>query len=509
MEKTSQGESQEKDAPLRYDIRLLGRILGETIRAQQGEAAFDTVERIRRTSVRFHRDLEPAARQELQAILSGLPTDQAIAIIRAYGYFSHLANIAEDQHHIRRTRTHAMSGAPPRRGSMARALERVRRNGMPAERLRDFFANALCSPVLTAHPTEVRRKSSIDREMEIARLLDERDRIQFTPAELAVNRKALRRAVLILWQTSILRSTRLHVLDEVANGLAHYDHTFLRELPRLYADLEDTLAADDPAWEDDEVPSFLRIGSWIGGDRDGNPYVTAEVLREAMRMQSQRALDFYLDELQELGRELSLDGRMVQVSDGLHALAEASPDRSPHRQHEPYRRAIAGMYARLAETARRLDGPASPQTGAAAVPPYADAAEFRADLDVISDSLTAHGSLSLARGRLRHLRRAADLFGFHLAAIDLRQNSDVHEQVIEELCEAVGAGRGYRALDEEARVKLLLAELTNARPLASPHLDYSERTTGELAMLQAAAEGRARYGPQAVRHSIISKTDDV
>src|SRR5262249_2401926 len=163
------------------------------------------------------------------------------------------------QHHIRRTRAHAMAGDVPREGTLSHALARARAAGVSAERLRDFFVRALVSPVLTAHPTEVRRKSSIDREMEIARLLDERDRITFTAEELAANRKALRRAVLILWQTSILRGTRLRVLDEVANGLAFYDHAFLRELPRLYADLEDRLGSVDPAWDGMEVPPFLRM----------------------------------------------------------------------------------------------------------------------------------------------------------------------------------------------------------------------------------------------------------
>src|SRR6185503_13901677 len=354
MNSPSRHDISDKDAPLRYDIRLLGRILGDTVRAQEGDAAFETVETIRKTAVRFRRDADEGARTELRAIMGDLATERAIAVIRAFGYFSHLANIAEDQHHIRRNRAHAIRGDGPREGTMAHALARTREQGLTRDGLARFFASAFCSPVLTAHPTEVRRRSSIDREMEIARLLDERDRIPFTPDELAANRKALRRAVLILWQTSILRETRLRVIDEVANGLAYYEHTFLRELPRFYADLEDSLGAIDPAWEGMAVPSFLRMGSWIGGDRDGNPYVTAEVLRAALRMQSEHALVFYLDELHQLGAELSLADNIVRVSDELRALAARSPDRSPHRRHEPYRRAISGIYARLAATATRL-----------------------------------------------------------------------------------------------------------------------------------------------------------
>ena len=193
---TPSREAAKKDVPLRYDTRLLGRILGETVRDQEGDAVFDLVEHIRRTGVLFHRDADEAARQELQATMTSLPMDRALRIIRAFGHFSHLANIAEDQHHIRRTRALAIAKAPPAQGTMAYALGRAAKAGISRERLQGFFAHALCSAVLTAHPTEIRRKSSIDREMEIARLLDERDRVEFTPEELRANRQALRRAVL-------------------------------------------------------------------------------------------------------------------------------------------------------------------------------------------------------------------------------------------------------------------------------------------------------------------------
>ncbi len=509
MDDRTRGEVPDKDAPLRYDIRLLGRILGETVRAQEGEAAFSSVETIRQTAVRFHRDADEGARAELRAIMNGLATERAITVIRAFGYFSHLANIAEDQHHIRRNRAHAIQGDVPREGTMAHALARARDRGTGREQIEAFFADADCRPVLTAHPTEVRRKSSIEREMEIARLLNERDRIPFTPEELDANRKALRRAVLVLWQTSILRETRLRVIDEVTNGLAYYDYTFLRELPHFYADLEDLLGAMDPAWEGMGVPSFLRIGSWIGGDRDGNPYVTADVLRTALRMQGERALLFYLDELHALGAELSLADGIVHVSDDLRALVDRSPDRAPQRQHEPYRRAISGLYARLAATAARIARvePARPAVGEA--PAYATAGEFRADLDVIDASLAAHGSAMLATGRLRALRRAVDLFGFHLAAIDLRQNADVHERVVGELFATAGVSDGYGDAGEGARLSLLRTELASERLLAVPQLPYSEETASELAILGAAVEGRRLHGGDAIRHCVISKTNAV
>ena len=506
---TPNREAARKDVSLRYDTRLLGRILGETVRDQEGDDVFDLVEHIRRTGVLFHRDADEAARQELQATMSSLPMDRAVRIIRAFGHFSHLANIAEDQHHIRRTRALAIAKAPPAQGTMAYALGRAAKAGIPRERLQGFFARALCSAVLTAHPTEIRRKSSIDREMEIARLLDERDRVEFTPEELRANRQALRRAVLTLWQTSILRDTRLRVIDEVANGLAYYDHTFLRGLPIFYADLEDRLGGIEASWQDIDVPSFLRMGSWIGGDRDGNPYVTAEVTRQTLTLQSQRALRFHLEELHRLGSELSLDGRIVHVSEGLRRLVESSADRAPERKDEPYRRAIVGIYARLAATAWSLDALEPPQPPVGPAPAYEKAEDLRADLDTLYRSLAENGSADLARGRLRSLRRAVDVFGFHLASLDLRQNSDVHARVVAELVAATGTGIDYAALDEKARVALLSAELGNMRPLASPYHSYGDETAAELDLVRVAADAHRRYGRAALPNYVISKADSV
>jgi phosphoenolpyruvate carboxylase len=503
--RTATSEVPDKDLPLREDIRRLGRVLGDVVREQEGEAVFALVEHIRQTSIRFHRNNDAAARRELEATLDGLSREHTIAVIRAYNFFSHLANIAEDQHHIRRTRAHALAASAPREGTLAFALGRARAAGVSRQQLQGFFKAALVAPVLTAHPTEIRRKSTIDREMELARLLDECDRLQLTPEETVASDEAMRRAILTLWQTGIIRQTRLNVVDEVANGLSYYDYTFLRELPRLYGMLEDQLASLDGGWQQVELPSFLRLGSWIGGDRDGNPFVNADSLRQALRLQSRRALGFYLEELHELGAELSLDARLIEVSPALTALAEQSPD--PRRAGEPYRRAISGAYARLAATARGLDDFEALRQAVGDAPPYPDAPALHADLDVIDRSLTENGSLALARGRLRRLRRAVDVFGFHLASLDLRQNSDVHERVVAELLEVAAPGTGYRAKDEAARLALLRAELATARPLASPYLRYGDETTSELAIVRAAAEAHRRYGAAAVPHYVISKAD--
>jgi len=508
-EAQAKANEKDKDLPLRDDIRLLGRLLGDTVREQEGDDVFAVVEKIRQTSIRFDRDADAAAGAELQTILDSLPREKMIAVVRAFSYFLHLANIAEDQHHIRRRRTHDLAGSKPREGSLAHTLERIKAAGIAPQTVRKVLDIALVSPVLTAHPTEVSRKSILQCQHEVARLLDTRDRMALTPEETAENDLALRRAVLTLWRTRMLRPNRLAVVDEIRNGISYYDETFFAELPRLYAQFEDQLAASFPEQDDWSLPSFFKIGSWIGGDRDGNPFVTADILHAGLRLQSTAALEFYLGELHALGGELPLSKLLVSVSPALEALAAQSPDHSAHRADEPYRRALTGIYARLAATAKSLDQHEAIRHAIAEAAPYAAAAELADDLRIMADSLNTHGGALLAGGRLRRLIRAVEVFGFHLAPIDLRQNSDVHARTVGELLAKAGVCLAYEKLPEEARIGLLLTEIASPRPLHSPHVAYSEETAGELAIFFAARELREKYGAAALPNCIISKTDGV
>ena len=490
----------EADVRLRDDIRLLGRILGDTVRDQEGADVFDLVERIRQTSIRFHRDEDRLARRELEQILDSMSISDTVRIVRAFSYFSHLANIAEDQNNIRQMRSRIAKGAEA--GVLATTLAHAKSAGIGADALRNFFKSAQVSPVLTAHPTEVRRKSTMDREMEVAALLDRRERVAMTSEEAEASDEQLRREVLTLWQTNLLRRTKLTVLDEVSNGLSFYDYTFLREVPRLVNVLEDRLE-EGGGQAATELASFLRMGSWIGGDRDGNPFVTADVMRGTLRLQSSRVMQFYLNELHVLGSELSIAAHLADVSEELRALAERSPDTSPHRSGEPYRLAVSGIYARLTATAEKLEVEITRRpVGKGA--PYDSVKELQADLDVLHRSLIANNARVIARGRLRLLRRAIDCFGFHLARLDIRQNSAVHERTIAELMDAANPGTSYLALGEEARIALLTNELRSTRSLVSPFVKYSDETMGELNVFHAAAEAHARFGSDAIPQCIIS-----
>ena len=497
-----------KDEPLRDDIRLLGRVLGDTVREQEGEAVFDIVERVRQTAVRFARDGDPTARAELASLLDPLSGDTTQAVVRAFSYFLQLTNIAEDEHHIRRRRAHDLAGSPPREGSLIFALDTLATANVSPEALADFFAHALVAPVLTAHPTEVQRQSLIRNHRDIAHLLDQRERLQMTPEEEAENDLGLANAILTLWQSRMLRPVRLKVIDEVKNGITYFNETFFTELPRLYIQTAQQLQKryPDTQWA---LPPFFRVGSWIGGDRDGNPFVTAEILKEALRLQSAAALNHYLEEVHELGGELPLSDLLVRVTPQLLALAEHSTDFSPQRADEPYRRALSGIYARLAATARVLDQvePVRHEIGSAAH--YGSPDTLRADLKVLANSLKLNGSANLAGGRLRRLLRAVQVFGFHLAPIDLRQNSAVHARSVAELLAGAGRCPDYEALSEVDRIKLLVEEISTPRPLYSPYLNYSDETQGELAIFFAARELREKYGAAALPNCIISKTDGV
>ena len=499
----------DKDAPLKEDIRLLGRLLGDVLRDQEGDAVFDVVETIRQTAVRFRRDDDPAAGIELTELLHKLSRNQTISVVRAFSYFSHLANIAEDQHHVRRRRAHQLAGSTVQQGSVGYALKRLQEAGVDQEQVETFFREALISPVLTAHPTEVQRKSILDAEHDIARLLAERDN-PLTPKEEARNLALLQARIATLWQTRMLRYSKLTVADEIENALSYYRITFLRELPALYDDIEDDIGAqyrDRPANLGDA--GYVQMGSWIGGDRDGNPNVGADTMQYALKKLATTVFEFYFDEVHALGAELSTSTLMVPASDELEALAALSPDTSPHRSDEPYRRALIGIYARLAATARELGATNIQRKEVGHADAYTDAAEFEADLRTIAQSLRAHHGAQLIAPRLAGLTRAASIFGFHLASLDMRQSSDVHERVLAELFAGAAVEADYASLDEAAKVALLLKELAQPRLLFSPYAQYSDEANWELGVLRAAREIRARYGVRAIRNYIISHTETV
>ena len=499
----------DKDAALVEDIRLLGRILGETLRLHEGDETYGLIETIRRLAVASRRLEDVNSRRALAETLDHLADDQAVVVVRAFSYFSLLANIAEDRHHVRRHRENRRHGSKPLastlRGLFADALERgtSRAEGMAT------LAKVRVTPVLTAHPTEVQRRSTLDLQLAIAGWLGRLDGADLLDEERAAAESELRRLVATLWQTRMLRAVKLGVKDEIENALAYFDYTFIDAVPRIHIEIEDSVAQLPGDAAAQPLPTVLSIGSWVGGDRDGNPFVTAAMLELAFRRQAEIAFDHYFGQVHALGAELPVSGLLVKLTPAMAALVDQSADPSPFRKDEPYRRALTGVFARLAATAAALGLRREHRTAVGHGDPYADAAAFAADLDVIDESLRAGNAAMLADGRLRRLRRAVRIFGWHLATVDLRQNADVHEQVIAELLREARVAPDYLALDEAARQKLLLAELATPRPLRSPFANYSDLAQGEFAIVERAAAVLASLGPRAIRQYVISKTESV
>ena len=488
--------NQEKDAQLDDDIRLVGRLVGDVIREQAGDEVYDVVEKVRRLAVDARR--AGVHNPELVSVLDGLDIDTALHVVRAFSLFTLLANVAEDVHSNRRRRYHRQAGSPPQVGSLAASLDHLLSAGVDAERLGSVLGRLRVSPVLTAHPTEVRRKTILDTQRVIADLLAR-------PGDRGEDvERQLRLSVLMLWQTAILRLSRLRVRDEINEALGYYDLSLFRAIGNLQDEARSEIARRWPELADGELAPVIRMGSWIGGDRDGNPFVTADVVRYALDRQAGIAFSHHLTALGRLAIELSMSSRLVTPTADLDALADASGDDSPFRADEPYRRALRGMQGRLAGSCLRSIGVVPVAILETAREPYASPAELTFDLDIVIESLAGHGAASVAEAIVVPVRRDVALFGFHLCGLDLRQNAAVHEQTVAELLATALVCPDYLALDESQRRSVLLAELATPRPLRLPRATYSERTTSELAIVDAAAEGIRRIGAAAIPHYVIS-----
>ena len=501
------------EVPLVEDIRLLGKILGDIIREQEGDVVYGLVEKVRKLSVSFHRDANQKANHELAKLLKGLSSDHAMKVLRAFTYFSHLANLAEDRHYIRRRLSYERMGSY-QDGSISMALKKLHTAGVSNKEISKTLQGSFISPVLTAHPTEVQRTSILEAERDIANLLTLRDQIKESSRanhsdkdillvkELKANEELIRARVLQLWHTRLLRFTKLTVADEIENALSYYETTFLKEIPKIYAQLEDSL-------EGNSVASFLKMGQWIGGDRDGNPNVSAKTLEYAISRQAELVLRHYLTEIHYLGRELSVSALLLKFPKPMRELAAASPDTNEHRQDEPYRRALTGIYSRLAATLKMLTGTDAARHAVAPQNPYIYSEEFLSDLKIIEDSLVSQGAKALVDRRLRGLMRAVEVFGFHLATIDLRQSSDMHEAVLAELLNASLIENNYSSLSESDKQTLLLSLLSDPRSLRVVGHQYSDFLLAELAIFEMAKKVHHAYGENSIRHYIISHTETV
>ncbi len=469
---------------VRANVKLMDALLDEAIRYLDGDEAGDLVASARKAAS------EHGPSPHLDFLFSAVTAEEAMLLARAFTCHSMLANIAEDVAGRRREAEAEGRGAAGTIAGVLAALE------LDAAALADLDV----VPVLTAHPTEVRRRALVDREAEISRLMALR-RHSLPPDLDARIREGLFREVALLWRTRLHRPEKITVRDEIRNALSIVRTSLLPAMVDLYETWSERVAGGG------DVPPILRLGSWLGGDRDGHPGVTGETLRLALKSQSRVILDLYAEEVRKLWADLAISDVYAGASEALRELARSSDDESPHRADEPYRLALEFIFDRLSATSQKLAGqPVSFALGPSTEGAYDSPDEFVADLETIRASLANHGGERLIGTRLTTLLQVARACGFHLMAIDLRQNADVHERVVAELIQRSGQDVDYLSLDEEAKVAFLLAEMTHQRPIRSPFADYGEETTRELATLDAAAEAVRHYGRGVIGAYVVSKT---
>ncbi|HEZ7183619.1 TPA: phosphoenolpyruvate carboxylase [Neisseria meningitidis] len=480
-----------KDAALAADAEFLKQSLFNLLHEEASPLVVETVKLLSTSD-------DSAAL--IEKVLPQLDEQQTHDLTLACGLFAQILNIAEDVHHERRRQIHEEAGRGGAEGSLTETVRRLKAGKADGKSVQRQLDNTSVTAVLTAHPTEVQRQTVLSFNRRIRALLPQRERCTNADA-LARLRREIDTILLGLWQTSETRRHKLSVNDEINNGVSIFPMSFFEALPKLYRKMEHDFQT---AYPDVCVPNILKIGGWIGGDRDGNPFVSAETLRFAFRRHADAVFRFYRSELDKLYRELPLSIRRVKVNGDVTALSDKSPDEEIARAEEPYRRAIAYIMARAMGKARALGLGMGCKFGF--LEPYASAQEFLDDLKKLQRSLIDNGSRLLAEGRLADIIRSVSVFGFHMMPLDLRQHAGKHADVVTELFQHAGL-EDYNRLNEEQKQTALLRELSHQRPLYSPFITYSDHTRHELAIFNEARKIKDEFGEDAVTQSIISNCE--
>jgi len=544
-----------KDLPLRNDIRRLGDLLGETVKRLGGKKLFDIEEQVRALCKQLRASHSPATERQLKKLLHGLSPDETIGLIRAFSVYFQLVNIAEQHHRIRRKSFYELhTPNEPQRGSLADTFRQIKaecvhpgqhgqpdRSGKSSElqkQLQLVVDRLAIVPVMTAHPTEAARRTLLEKHRRIADLLT-----AFDDEHLPLRRRNELRADLAaevesIWQTDEVRQTNLTVLDEVKNALYYFDSTLFDSVPKLHEELERRLAENFPGVHLRDGAAPLRFGSWVGGDRDGNPFVKPETTWHTLRLQQRLALRKYRDAVQELSRRLSESSRYSTASKELLDSMERDKTELPvtarivagQNPEEPYRRKLTFINARLLNTLERNDEleaalrieranelisirPALPiiaalgQSKSAKKSVYQTGKQLWKDLQLVRDSLRADKADLAARAVDRLMRQVAT-FDLHLATLDLRQHSERHKAALAEITRGLNFETDYAQMNEQQRAAWLTEELATPRPLVATDARYSAETTETLNVFRVARRALEEISPRAIRTYIVSMTQE-
>lgn len=480
-----------KDAALAADAEFLKQCLFDLLHQEASPLVVETVKLL---------STADDSGAIIEKVLPQLDEQQTYDLTLACGLFAQILNIAEDVHHERRRQVHEDAGHNMADGSLAETVRRLKANHVNTKTVQQQLNDTTVTAVLTAHPTEVQRQTVLSFNRRIRALLPQRERCTNAEA-LADLRRDIETILLSLWQTSETRHYKLSVNDEINNGVSIFPMSFFEALPKLYRGMERDFQT---AYPNVSVPDILKIGGWIGGDRDGNPFVTAETLRHAFTRHADAVFRYYRGALDKLHRELPLSSRRIKVNDDVMMMASESPDEEIAHVEEPYRRAIAYIMSRVMGKARSLGLGLGCKFGFSM--PYGDVQEFITDLKKLQTSLRDNGSSLIAEGRLKDIIRTASVCGFHMMPLDLRQHAEKHGDVVAELFQHAGL-EDYWKLSEEDKQRVLLRELQYQRPLYSPFVRYSEHTRRELKIFAEARKIKDEFGEQAITQSIISNCE--
>jgi phosphoenolpyruvate carboxylase len=492
-----------RDAPLHRDIRELGAILGKVLIEQEGKEFFDLEEELRIYTKSLRSDYSVETKSKIDALVNSLDIEKANRIVRAFLFYFLLSNTADEVHRIRRQRAHAITDGTPQRGSIEEAIVELKESGCSFDFVRDVLGLLKVVPVFTAHPTEATRRTVLQKILNISELLLRREISSLTPDEYASLREELHTEITTLWQTNEIRMNRVTVNDEIKHGLFFFREILYDTIPIFYDRLNRTLAKVYGV--ETNAPVIIRFGSWIGGDRDGHPFVTAEVTRNAFHMQKGQILSLYMNDIGTLNNSMSTSTRLVGASKEMIESVESDKrifsgqvtEEDLKDPTELYRVKVFLIYKKLENTLEEKDGG------------YRSVDEFIHDLVMIYESLSSNKGGAIAHSRILPIIYKAKTFGFHLASLDIRQNSSVLRKAAAEVLQASGIERNFAAKTESERARILTRAMLNAGPIIDPNLAMSVAAREVVSEFESMRFGKTHAGEEASSDYIISMSATV
>lgn len=496
-------------------VQLLGRLLGNVLKSEKdGEQLFNTVETLRKGFIELSKEYDPAKHKELTAVIEALSPQLVTKVVRAFAIYFNLLNIAEEAFHHRQRRDIVASGNPLWIGSFDEAIRYFHYLGLDLDQLQALLAESHYMPVFTAHPTEVKRRIVMEVLRRVFIKSEELDRVRVTKEELNEIEAELESHIQVLWKTDEVRPYKPQVSDEIKHGLYYYRHSLFQTIPYIYRNLERAIIRVYGKERRLNLPPLIQFGSWIGGDRDGNPYVKPETTAKAIYLHSQEILTQYLCYLDSLGRHLSFSEQFCTPSPEFYEnlkqqdelYAEKFLDTPNRFDQEPYRRKIIYMRHKINN---KLSWIKQLLDGESVLPDldiqYGSVDEFLQDLYLIRDSLISHGDEAVARGELQDVIRVTETFGFHLSELDIRQESSQHTQAVAELFKTCLNQPNYLELDETGRVGLLSKAIEQPAPKIDTS-ELSEENREILEVFELIEKIRTEISTQAIGDYVISMT---